>query len=116
MAYDQDEDARRRSDSGGDMYCGRTHESNCSAVRKPSFRAAGRKVVSSLYAAREIFAAFSYPMCGFRAVTSISELSRCSLIRFSFGSIPVAQRSEKERQPSARSSIDVRTLCSMTGL
>jgi len=27
-------------------------------------------------------------MCGFRAVTSISELSRCSLIRFSFGFNP----------------------------
>ena len=37
------------------------------------------------------------------AVTSISELSRCSLIRCSFGSMPRAQFSSKERQPSARS-------------
>ena len=27
-----------------------------------------------------IFAAFSYPMCGFKAVTSINEFSRCFLM------------------------------------
>src|SRR5260370_36295493 len=116
MAWEQDEEAYRRSYSAWVMSGGRTCESYCCAVRKPSLRSASRKVVLSLYAASEIFAAFSYPMCGFRAVTSISELSRCSLIRFSFGSIPVAQRSEKERQASARRSVDGRTLWRMTGL
>src|SRR2546429_3165942 len=55
-------------------------------------------------------------MCGFRTVTSINELSRCSRIRFSFGSMPTAQRSLNERAASARSSMDWSTLCSMTGL
>src|SRR6266403_3586209 len=102
--------------SGCVISSGLTHESNCCCVTKPSFRAASRKLRSSRYAVSEIFAAFSYPMCGLRAVTSISELLRCSLMRFLFGSIPTAQRSQNERDASATSSIDVSKLCRITGL
>jgi hypothetical protein len=73
------------------MSCGRTHKSKCSALRNPSLRAASRKLMSSRYAVGEIFAAFSYPMCGLRAVTSMSELSRCSFRTF-VRLDPVAQR------------------------
>jgi hypothetical protein len=47
------------------MSCGRTHESNCSAVRNPRLKAASCKRMS-WYAVNETFAAFSYPMGGLR--------------------------------------------------
>src|SRR5262249_60946053 len=45
--------------SGFTIFSGRTHCSNCSAVRNPSVSAASRSVRSSRYAFRLICAAFS---------------------------------------------------------
>src|ERR1035437_3960739 len=59
---------------------GRTHWSNCSLVSKPKPNAASRNERFSFNAFLAILAAFSYPICGFKAVTSIREFSRCFLI------------------------------------
>ena len=47
------------------------------------------------------FAAFSYPICGFNAVTSINERFTFSLITSSSASIPTAQLSLNETIASA---------------
>ena len=59
---------------------------------------------------------FFIAMRGLSAVTSMSELSRCRLMRLTFGSMPRAQRSLNERMASARRCADWSTLCSMIGL
>ncbi len=55
---------------------GRTHSSNCSLVN-PSSKADIRNVIPFSCAFFAIFAALSYPMWLFNAVTSMSEFSRC---------------------------------------
>ena len=54
-------------------------------------------------------------MCGFSAVTSMSERSRFSRRRPSFGSMPTTQRSRKESQPSATSRALPRKLWAISG-
>src|SRR5690606_37567208 len=56
------------------MFSGLTHSSNWSAVKWLLFTADSFNVVPSLCACLAIAAAFSYPICGFNAVSSINEL------------------------------------------
>ena len=61
----------------GPIICsGRTHSSNCSFVNSSSSRADSRKVMPFSCAFFAIFAALSYPIWLFKAVTNMSEFSR----------------------------------------
>ena len=61
----------------GPIICsGRTHSSNCSFVNSSSERADSRNVMPFSCAFFAIFAALSYPIWLFNAVTSMSEFSR----------------------------------------
>ena len=61
----------------GPIICsGRTHSSNCSFVNSSSSRADSRNVMPFSCAFFAIFAALSYPIWLFNAVTSMSEFSR----------------------------------------
>ena len=61
----------------GPIICsGRTHSSNCSFVNSSSSRADSRNVMPFSCAFFAIFAALSYPIWLFNAVTNMSEFSR----------------------------------------
>ena len=55
---------------------GLTHSSNCSFVNSPRSREDSLNVIPFSCAFLAIFAALSYPMCLFNAVTNMSEFSR----------------------------------------
>ena len=72
--------------------------------------------MSSRYAVSEIFAAFSYPICGFSAVTSINDYAEMVIVTFFIRLDPngAARRMSAMHRPHQL--IDVSKLCRMTGL
>ena len=76
---------------GPNMSSGLTHWSNCSSVKNPSFRAACFSVSPSLCAILAICVALSYPIWGFKAVTSISDFFIRLLMLSTLASMPATQ-------------------------
>jgi hypothetical protein len=72
--------------------------------------------VPFLCAVLAILAALSYPIYGFNAVTSISELFTSYYILFVFGMIPFRQLLVNDRHPSASKRIECKTLDAINGL
>ena len=66
------------------MSAGFTQASNWAPVTCPSSIAAAFKVSPFLWACFAIWAALSYPMCGFNAVTSMSDSCKRASIRLVF--------------------------------
>src|SRR5699024_2344764 len=89
---------------------GSTYSSNCFSVNNPNSTAVSFNVELFSNAVLAILAAFSYPICGLRAVTSIKEFLRCLSISSRFGSIPLTQRSSNESMLSANKLQDCRKL------
>src|SRR5947207_2297561 len=88
----------------------------CSSVKYPNFIPASFKLVPSLCAVLAILAALSYPILGFKAVTSIKDSFKSCEMRFSLAVIPLTQCSTKEELASARRRIEWSRLRIRTGL
>ena len=101
---------------GPSMFSGLTHSSNCSAVRKPSLRAASFSVVPSWWAVLAKTAALSYPMWGLRAVTSINDSLSSFSITALLALIPITQLFVKDRLASPSRRTDCSTLLTIIGL
>lgn len=101
---------------GPNMSFGWTLMSNSSSVSICSDTAAIFNVDPVVWACLAIFAARSYPMCGFSAVTSIRDSFTKRLILSVFGIIPSTQFLENDTQESPISLTDCSTFVTITGL
>src|SRR5437762_8696858 len=81
-------------------------DGTCSSVRIPNLIPASFKLVPSLCAVFAILAALSYPIFGFKAVTSINDSCKSWEMRFSFAVIPLTQCSTNELLESANNRIE----------
>mmetsp|Transcript_18731 Transcript_18731/g.38023 ORF Transcript_18731/g.38023 Transcript_18731/m.38023 type:complete len:205 (+) Transcript_18731:99-713(+) len=95
---------------------GLIHSSNCSAVRNPLATAASFSVVPSLCAFFAMTLALSYPMCGFRAVTSIKLPRSSSSIRPGLGAMPSTHRTANDDDASPKSRAELSRFDAITGL
>mmetsp|Transcript_28683 Transcript_28683/g.72021 ORF Transcript_28683/g.72021 Transcript_28683/m.72021 type:complete len:249 (-) Transcript_28683:730-1476(-) len=93
---------------GPSIFLGTTALSNSSAESRPRLTASSLSVDPFLCAVLAIFAALSYPITGFRAVTSMSDSLSSWLTRSSLTRRPSMQCFRKEVDESARR----RELCS----
>ena len=98
------------------IFSGLTHWWNCSSVSSPSSTAESFRLRPFLCACFAIVAALSYPICSFKAVTSINDLLRSSSILLRSGSMPRMQFLVKETEASERSRTDWRMFRRIIGL